>query len=122
MNKRIILVLSTLIGTHFITNAAENKNNTIYTTVVGVSKTIYEKIGKPLLENKILSENKALKALIWSSLGTISAIITYRTMHDIYQQKPDRSKNPILGDKILLTIACWVFAADNLLELYRNHK
>lgn len=122
MNRRIILVLSTLIGTHFIANTAEHKNNKIYTAVAGTSKIIYETMGKPLLENKVLNENKALKALIWSSLGTICAIMSYRTMHDIYYKKPDRSRNPMLGDKILLTIMCYIFAADNLLELYKSYK
>jgi hypothetical protein len=74
---------------------------------VETSKTIYEKIGKPILENKVLNENKAPKTLMWGNLGTISAIMSYHTMHDIYHEKPDRNPNPILGDKILLTIICY---------------
>jgi len=115
MNKRIVFLLSAFICANPALNIAALPK-----------ESIKARTFKALTWNsddfRVPFKNRAHNALLWSSLGTIASVITYRTMRDIYHQKTDRSPNPILGDKILGTVLCWGMAVNNLFELYSSYK
>lgn len=123
MNKKIALMsLFVASGTHCI-NAEKSEIIQYIDSSFKISGNICEKMSRPFLENNFINNNKVLKMLMWSGLGSLFGYLSYRTMYDIYHEKTTPlSRYPILGDKILMTIICSIFAGENALELYKSYN
>ncbi len=114
MNKAVFL-LSALVCANPALNIATSSKET-------VKARTFKAVTWNSDDFRLPFKNRIYNALLWSSLGTISSTVTYRTMHDIYYKKKPVDPQPMLGDKILGTILCWLMVTGNLFELYSSHK